>query len=72
MCCAFVPQGLVDASNARLVNLAAQWEKKRQPLLDQYEELKRLAQTQMVSPRYLFRSIILSLVKYISLKAKSN
>ncbi|ELU08217.1 hypothetical protein CAPTEDRAFT_173272 [Capitella teleta] len=40
-------QGLVEASSERLLSLKAQWEKRRQPLIAQYEELKHLAQSQM-------------------------
>uniref|UniRef100_A0A8C7QYE7 Coiled-coil domain-containing protein 22 n=1 Tax=Oncorhynchus mykiss TaxID=8022 RepID=A0A8C7QYE7_ONCMY len=46
-------QALVEGSAERVVNLAAQWEKHRAPLIDEHRRLKELCSNQMESSRKL-------------------
>uniref|UniRef100_A0A674A800 Coiled-coil domain-containing protein 22 n=1 Tax=Salmo trutta TaxID=8032 RepID=A0A674A800_SALTR len=41
-------QGLVEGSAKRVVNLAAQWEKRRAPLIDEHRRLKELCSNQEI------------------------
>lgn len=42
-------QALVEGSAKRVVNLAAQWEKRRAPLIDEHRRLKELCSNQEVA-----------------------